>query len=99
MSKGRGSGFPLDFRCSVLAKVWPRDGHEYADHQVVLTGRTKSARNGKGHARKSYLSWEYRCSCGHVGWSCHRELERRAIAFGLIDKGDERIRRAGSSRT
>jgi hypothetical protein len=49
-------------------------------HQVTLTGRTRPYFN-RFHAlvgRSTRVSREYRCTCGHVGWSNHADLERRA---------------------
>jgi hypothetical protein len=94
VSSGRGSAIQLDFRTSALANIYPRDRYDYELHaDVRLTGRTRSARNGHGHVRKSYLAWEYECSCGHIGWSSHREMERRAISMGMIAPDDARIKR------
>jgi hypothetical protein len=47
-------------------------------HVVKLTGKTKPTPQGKGHPRKSWTTYQYECSCGHVGWSSHKDLERMA---------------------
>ena len=75
---GYGTGYPVYFICAKLARRWPRSEVDYRMHEVTVTGRTRpTPRNGKGHPRKSWTTREYRCSCGHVGWSSHVDLERR----------------------
>lgn len=76
-----GTGYPNWFYCAKAREIYLSDSGEQARrralHVVTLTGRTKPAPGkGKGHPRKSKTSREYRCSCGHVGWSCHIDLER-----------------------
>lgn len=54
-----------------------------AQHQVVRTGRTRpllKSQEGKGHPRALQYRVEYACSCGHVGWSRHKGVERLEIA-------------------
>jgi hypothetical protein len=84
MSRSAGTGSPTWFACSgeraeravLPARVAPRK------HEVVLTGRTRPARDKPGSARglrSSDTNREYRCStCGHLGWSNHIDLERRS---------------------
>jgi hypothetical protein len=73
MSRSFGAGSPLWFRC----KCGNRAG------AVTLTGRTKPRRRGGAlGTRHSHVSREYRCTCGHVGWSTHKELLR-----GYVGKG------------
>lgn len=44
---------------------------------VALTGRTRLTKH-RGQ-RQSLTSREYKCQdCGHVGWSKHIDLERKA---------------------
>lgn len=86
---GFGTGFPEFFECSQARKVYygsrssrgydvDRTARERDRHKVKLTGKTRDAPSpGKGHPRKSALSRQYKCSCGHTGWSCHIDLERR----------------------
>lgn len=76
-----GTGYPICFFCAEARHIYYRDtgrqARERAEHVVTLTGRTRpTKRNGKGHPRKSWTTREYRCSCGHVGWSSHIDLER-----------------------
>lgn len=43
---------------------------------VVRTGQTRptpTSKRGKGASR---VTRQYRCGCGHVGWSSHRDLRR-----------------------
>lgn len=87
---GFGTGYPNFFHCAKARGIYygnrsskgepvARTHYERGLHQVTLTGRTRPAPSpGRGHPRKSRLSREYRCSCGHVGWSCHIDLERMA---------------------
>jgi hypothetical protein len=87
MSRSHGTGYPIHFACSQARRIWhgssdeqsARTSRERREHVVELTGRTRpTKRDGKGHPRKSWTTYEYRCSCGHVGWSSHKDLERRA---------------------
>jgi hypothetical protein len=85
---GNGTGYPNHFECSKARLIYygdrsstgepvARTTRERAAHVITLTGRTRpTPRNGKGHPRKSWTTREYRCTCGHVGWSCHKDLER-----------------------
>lgn len=85
MGLSAGPGPPVYFACpkerrernearwlgESLARVHER-------HRVVLTGRTRPYRSPHGSAlgvRSTTTAREYRCSCGHVGWSNHVDLE------------------------
>lgn len=73
MGQSAGAGSPVWFRCAQAR----REGRYGQEHNVELTGRSKPYRASKGHAlgtRSSYKTREYRCSCGHVGWSNHVDL-------------------------
>lgn len=75
-----GTGSPISFKCQELRRTYYKDqGREARRHTVTLTGRTKPypRRYGimRGH-RSTDTSREYRCACGHVGWSAHSDLER-----------------------
>lgn len=51
-------------------------------HDVVRTGRTKPAprmRSGATRRAADGLSHEFRCSCGHVGWSCHFQILEKPL--------------------
>jgi hypothetical protein len=48
-------------------------------HRITLTGRKRRYRPSKGTAlgiRSDTVAREYKCSCGHVGWSNHIDLKR-----------------------
>lgn len=84
---GSGTGVPVMHRCAMWRRIYWRSRTAVDDrqHQVELTGLIRKPKgNGKGHVRKSVLEFEYQCKCGHVGWSNHKDLERKAIADGLI---------------
>lgn len=74
MGRSAGTGYPLWFRCPVQRRerVWP---HPYpSGHETVRTGRTKpnrSRKTGASGGRALRVLHEYRCSCGHVGWTSH----------------------------
>lgn len=44
-------------------------------HQITLTGQTKPNPSTKRSWRTSATSREFKCSCGHRGWSVHIDLE------------------------
>lgn len=79
---------PYFFECHEARKIYygtrsstgdpvTRTRIERAQHRVTLTGRTKPRRHPRGGGfRSSDVQREYRCSCGHVGWSSHIDLER-----------------------
>jgi hypothetical protein len=86
---GMGTGYPNYFECSKARRIYygnrasrgedvRRTVAERGQHAVTLTGRTRPTKqDGKGHPRKSWTTREYECSCGHVGWSNHVDLERK----------------------
>lgn len=79
MGQSAGAGSPVWFRCWADRQVGSRGGG--TDHRVTLTGRTRPYPHRQGHAlgsRSSRTSREYRCSCGHVGWSNHVDLAEMA---------------------
>jgi hypothetical protein len=87
MSRSAGTGSPVWFRC-----YRDRMGdYDERGHTVALTGRTRPYRPPRVlGSRSTFVSREYRCSCGFVGWSNHIDLARRA--------GDaEAIRASGRS--
>ena len=80
-----GTGQPLNFRCHIQRLGWywgyrhPEDerrpilfptGHE----NITRTGRTRD--NQRGGIRMMNTAHEYRCECGHVGWSKHHDVLR-----------------------
>lgn len=81
MSRSAGTGSPTWFACYQARKIWyfddvTRTVRERKGHRVTLTGRTKPNPSRRRNGRVSDLLREYRCSCGHVGWSSHCDLER-----------------------
>ena len=92
---GSGTGYPIWFECAKARRIWygsrrqedweaaGRTARERAEHKTELTGRVRRTPHGRGHPRKSMTTFEYRCSCGHVGWSCHKNLERKAERVGI----------------
>lgn len=77
---GGGTGTPIHFMCWQARRE--RRAYEYSSpryrpsHVVELTGRTRSNPSHNRHTRISGTVREYRCGCGHVGWSNHIDLER-----------------------
>jgi len=82
-----GTGVPLSFRCSACRRKygtdeyhgqsWSRD-RGWVD-RVVLTGRERRMKRGSPCPRSDDVQREYRCrDCGHVGWSRHSDLRRKA---------------------
>ena len=97
MGRSAGAGHPLHFRCTALARLWPRTNRDYDAHNHRLTGRTRATpANGHHHPRKSWVTFEWACSCGKTGWSSHKDLERLAIYTGAISANDTRL--AGPTR-
>jgi hypothetical protein len=86
VGRGGGTGQPYWFMCSVRRREreWPGD---YPDgHEVVRTGRVRGNPRDGGYSRTLHGgSVEYRCSCGHVGWSKHVGVLRTPI--GCPDGG------------
>ena len=83
MSRSAGTGSPLFFMCREARRIWytdvARTSEERKLHRVTLTGRTRARRSAAGHAvgvRSRLVERQYACSCGHVGWSNHMDLER-----------------------
>ena len=82
MSRSAGTGSPLNFRCAACRrretcldfksrKGWSGD--------VELTGNTKKRQ--RASPRHGTVLHQYRCrSCGHVGYSAHNDLARKAEA-------------------
>lgn len=74
-------GKPAVFRCAGCRRTTlrlPRPWPAGSANRVVLTGRSKpNTSTRRGHSSND-VSLEYRCQdCGHVGWSTHRDLERK----------------------
>jgi len=87
MSRSSGTGSPVWFMCPGERRDRNRAYsyrtrsfmYEARRHDVTLTGRTKPYRGKALGTRSTRVSREYECStCGHVGWSNHVDLARRA---------------------
>lgn len=72
MSRSRGTGQPVWFRCSQCRRHRAIGGFA---SDVSLTGRTRPKCDGNAGMRSTTTEREYKCSCGHVGWSRHVDLE------------------------
>jgi hypothetical protein len=81
MSRAAGTGSPVFFHCTIARRGgdW-RDSARYEGHDVTRTGRTRPRRSPAVVGTRSMLTeHEYRCSCGHVGWTNHRDILTRPI--------------------
>lgn len=67
-------GRPHAFMCPVKRRGRRKNFTHPLGHDVVRTGRTKPNRSRKMGAYGIDESHEYRCSCGHVGWSTHPDI-------------------------
>lgn len=91
---GRGTGVPVSFMCP-RERVQRRSGWvPPAAHLVTLTGRVKPYNTRNHPPRSTNTKREYRCACGHVGWSNHVDLARDDIDAGLADRRGHRPREA-----
>ena len=77
MGRGAGTGSPGWFRCHDERRGLGDPSGK--NHTVKLTGRSKPyhAKRMLG-SRSDFVTREYECSCGHVGWSNHIDLAYRA---------------------
>lgn len=81
--KGSGTGSPVWFACHVGRSTIRGGG----DHTVKLTGRIRPSRFSRAPgSRSTFVTREYECSCGHVGWSNHIDLAR--LAHPDMSNGD-----------
>jgi len=52
------------------------DGHD----TIVRTGRVRGDEIERDYGQRTLLNkYEYRCSCGHIGWTKHRDVLRYPI--------------------
>lgn len=77
---GYGTGSPMYFHCAKFTRLSFRERDITREpHTVTLTGRTKPRpHDGRRGPRSTDTYREYKCSCGHVGWSAHIDLAKRA---------------------
>ncbi len=83
MSWSAGPGSPVSFVCWRGRQDWRTKAAHRNVYAVTLTGRTRPYKAAYGSAlglRSTLMSREYRCECGHVGWSYHVDLLRLARA-------------------
>lgn len=81
-----GAGQPNTFGCAKCRQEWNRNhtrGESYLNKgtlgRITLTGRVRPVHARKGGGRVCFTRYEYRCEdCGHVGWSRHIEVARKA---------------------
>lgn len=76
MSRSAGPGSPIRFKCWRERRGYMTTIHgRPIEHEIRLTGRRRPflPRRVLG-SRSTFFSREYTCSCGHVGWSNHRDL-------------------------
>lgn len=75
MGRSHGPGSPVWFRCHRCRSTLVNNRTSTWE----LTGRSRPARfSGAPGSRSTFREREYRCSCGHVGWSNHIDLARAA---------------------
>jgi hypothetical protein len=43
-------------------------------HRITRTGRTKDNPTRRPGTRALLISHEYRCTCGHTGWTTHMDI-------------------------
>lgn len=92
MSRSAGPGSPIHFKChrgrEYFANDYALEREQRERHkEIKLTGRWRRPRPRPYHAlgvRSSYFHIEYRCQCGHVGWTNHIDLAIRATHEGVI---------------
>lgn len=86
MSRSAGPGSPVSFMCNACRRRICASSSDVRNATalnrggtVTLTGRerkyTPKAYTARGQ-RSDLVSREYKCSCGHVGWSNHVALRR-----------------------
>lgn len=75
---GGGTGTPLQFHCSACrrSRAWRERRGGIGD--VELTGRARPNRSNNKGSRVAASHYEYRCVCGHLGWSNHVQLAHKA---------------------
>lgn len=81
-------GQPIAFVCPVARRerdvVWRAgSGPSYAvpdgHARIERTGRTRAKRDGRARGRSLDTLHEFRCECGHVGWSRHVGILRYPV--------------------
>jgi rubredoxin len=88
MGRGVYAGQPLSFTCAKCRLT--REHFERFEHSTDIGRRFERTRRtrrqlsqGSNMHRWGNVAHEYRClDCGHVGWSRHPDVARRALAAG-----------------
>lgn len=75
MSRSAGPGQPSWFQCSMCRR-------NRTKYPVTLTGRQRPYKVRGIGGRMNTVALEYRCGCGHVGWSAHVGLADPARFYG-----------------
>lgn len=91
MSRSAGTGSPVWFRCSKCRSTVRGSKGGWAG-DVTLTGRERKTVSFRRRysclgTRSTCIDREYRCECGHVGWSNHIDLAFK-VGAGRYDKLD-----------
>jgi hypothetical protein len=86
MSRSSGTGVPIYFICYKArrnqrydsSRPYSRANYSYppGHEEIVRTGRTRGIPPGTQHARTLPERHEYRCECGHTGWTRHSDVLR-----------------------
>lgn len=71
-----GTKQPTPFRCSKAGQL-PKGKR----HRIVRTGRKRPFDRKSEGDEIDKTSREYVCSCGHTGWSAHKDLKQYAVAI------------------
>lgn len=85
--KGAGTGQPIYFKCAAERRERSSIYVQVADgirHVVVRTGRTRGPGLDRevgttAYGRMMLNAHEYRCSCGHIGWTKHHGILRKPL--------------------
>lgn len=76
-----GTGQPIAFLCGIGRReggFWRGQDRFHGDY--VRTGRTRGMPgHGHGVGRIMSTAHEYRCRCGHVGWTRHHDIMRYPV--------------------
>jgi hypothetical protein len=74
-----GTGQPITFLCGKGRRAGGFFGGQgWAHGDYVRTGRVRTRASGGG-VRTLRDAHEYRCRCGHVGWSRHKGVLRYPV--------------------
>lgn len=105
MGRGKSAGQPLYFQCSACRKRKGYPPNRLWDKglilDVTLTGKTKAIGDGNANGRSSNTRVQYKCdNCGHIGWSRHVDIFRKAQRAGIPTAGSEprKVRKRKTSK-